>query len=79
MQKQFKKLKLDVATVKKVLGEMFTLQKDGLDNEKDNEHSQNALELAKKYAQVKKYKDETVIFSCKKVILTNQCLIYKLL
>ena len=43
-----KKLKLDVATVKKVLGEMFT-KKDFLDNEKDNEHSQNALELAKKY------------------------------
>ena len=43
-----KKLKLDVATVKKVLGEMFT-KKDFLDNEKDNEHSKNALELAKKY------------------------------
>ena len=43
-----KKLKIDVATVKKVLGEMFT-KKDFLDNEKDNEHSQNALELAKKY------------------------------
>ena len=31
-----KKLKLDVATVKKVLGEMFT-KKDFLDNEKDDD------------------------------------------
>ena len=32
---------------------MFT-KKDFLDNEKDNEHSQNALDLLKNMAQVKK-------------------------
>ena len=41
-----KKLKLDVKTVKKVLGERFT-KADFDDNEDNNEHSKNAFELAK--------------------------------
>ncbi|MAG48426.1 hypothetical protein CMO86_01725, partial [Candidatus Woesearchaeota archaeon] len=41
-----KKLKLDVATVKKVLGERFT-KADFDDNEDENKHSENAYELAK--------------------------------
>ena len=41
-----KKLKLDVKTVKKVLGERFT-KADFDDNEDNNEHSLNAFELAK--------------------------------
>ena len=41
-----KKLKLDVETVKKVLGERFT-KADFDDNEDNNEHSKNAFELAK--------------------------------
>ena len=41
-----KKLKLDVKTVKKVLGEKFT-KADFDDNEDNNEHSLNAFELAK--------------------------------
>jgi hypothetical protein len=41
-----KKLKVDVATVKKVLGEKFT-KKDFDDNEDENQHSLNAYELAK--------------------------------
>ena len=41
-----KKLKLDIKTVKKVLGERFT-KADFDDNEDNNEHSLNAFELAK--------------------------------
>ena len=41
-----KKLKLDVKTIKKVLGERFT-KADFDDNEDNNEHSLNAFELAK--------------------------------
>ena len=41
-----KKLKLDIKTVKKVLGERFT-KADFDDNEDNNEHSKNAFELAK--------------------------------
>ena len=41
-----KKLKLDVATVKKVLGERFT-KANFDDNEDENKHSENAYELAK--------------------------------
>ena len=43
-----KKLKLDIKTVKKVLGERFT-KADFDDNEDNNEHSKNAFELAKLY------------------------------
>ena len=38
-----KKLKLDVATVKKVLGERFSMS-DFKSNEKENKHSENAYE-----------------------------------
>ena len=43
-----KKLKLDVDTVKKVLGERFSMS-DFKSNEKDNKHSENAYELAKQF------------------------------
>ena len=43
-----KKLKLDVDTVKKVLGERFSMS-DFKSNEKDNKHSENAYELAKRF------------------------------
>ena len=43
-----KKLKLDVATVKKVLGERFSMS-DFKSNEKENKHSENAYELAKRF------------------------------
>ena len=43
-----KKLKLDVDTVKKVLGERFSVS-DFKSNEKDNKHSENAYELAKQF------------------------------
>ena len=43
-----KKLKIDVATVKKVLGERFSMS-DFKSNEKDNKHSENAYELAKQF------------------------------
>ena len=43
-----KKLKLDVTTVKKVLGERFSMS-DFKSNEKDNKHSENAYELAKRF------------------------------
>ena len=56
-----KKLKLDVATVKKVLGEMnestFPFTKRAFkNNEKDNEHTKNALELAKMYGTYDEFK-----------------------
>ena len=55
-----KKLKLDVATVKKVLGERFSMS-DFKDNEKDNKHSENAFELAKQFGTGKEIHDMKAI------------------
>jgi len=55
-----KKLNLDVDTVKKVLGERFDMS-DFKDNEKDNKHSENALELAKQFGTGKEMHDMKAI------------------
>ena len=55
-----KAMKLDVDTVKKVLGERFNMS-DFKDNEKDNKHSENALELAKQFGTGKEIHDMKAI------------------
>ena len=56
-----KKLKLDVETVKKVLGERFSMS-DFKSNEKDNKHSENAYELAKQFGTRQEINDmESII------------------
>jgi len=55
-----KKLKLDVSTVKKILGERFSMS-DFKANEKQNHHSENALELAKQFGTGKEIHDMKAI------------------
>ena len=55
-----KKLKLDVSTVKKILGERFNMS-DFKANEKQNHHSENALELAKQFGTSKEIHDMKAI------------------
>jgi hypothetical protein len=55
-----KKLKLDVSTVKKILGERFNMS-DFKANEKQNHHSENALELAKQFGTGKEIHDMKAI------------------
>ena len=55
-----KKLKLDVSTVKKILGERFSMS-DFKANEKQNHHSENAFELAKQFGTGKEIHDMKAI------------------